>query len=414
MVFGATGFTGRLTAEYLARRQLPTARGTARFDSGLRWAIAGRDRQKLEALRERLSAIDPALAKLSVLVADSADATGLRDLVAQTRAVCSAVGPYARHGSELVAACVDRATHYCDISGESPWMRRMIAEHHAQAQARGARIVLSCGYESIPSDLAVFLLQQLARESLGAPSREVHALTFIKGCPPSGGSALSRLDLLEEAVSDHGVRQLLSDPFALTPNGHVVHNGHRDQQGPGYDWSGRVFTAPFLIAPSNVQIVHRSNALLDYAYGRDFSYREALPTGKGMRGAGLSLLFSATVLGVRLGVRAAPVRQLLRRAAPEPGEGPAPRLREGSYFAHELYGRVGGKRLRARFASQGDPAHGETAKMLAESALCLALDGDKLRAEGGVLTSASALGACLSDRLRAAGISISAWSEAAD
>jgi short subunit dehydrogenase-like uncharacterized protein len=417
-----------MTAEYVARRQVSLARGAARVDVSLarvdrrlRWAIAGRDRKKLEALRQRLSMIDPALAELSILIADSGDGAQLRGLVEQTTALCSAVGPYARHGSELVAACVDRGTHYCDISGESPWMRRMISEHHARAETRGVRIVHSCGYESIPSDLAVFALQQHARETCGAPSREVHALTFIKGCPPSGGSAASRLNLIEQAVTDEHVRQLLGDPFALTPEALLARGPARrepaaraSQSGrhsPGYDWSGRVFTAPFLLAPSNVHIVHRSNALLDFPYGRDFSYREALPTGKGLRGAGLSLLFSASVLGVKLGLRMPPVRELLRRAAPKPGEGPSARLREGSFFAHELYGSARGKRLRARFASQGDPVHGETAKMLAESAFCLALDADRLRPQGGVLTAASALGTFLIERLRAAGISISAWSE---
>ncbi len=402
VLFGATGFTGQLVAEYLARRR-----------RGLRWAIAGRDRAKLECLREQLSAIDSGLSKLNLLRVDGADRRGLRNVAEQTTALCSAVGPFTRHGSEVVAACVDRATHYCDISDEPPWIRRMIDEHHAPAAARGVRIVHSCGYNSIPSDLGVLELQRHAREAFGVPSQEAHALTYIGGCPPSGGRAATMFDLWEEAAADADVRRLLADPYGLSPARHTVAGGRGERRVPGYDAGGRVFTAPFVRAPSNVLVVHRTNALLDYAYGRDFSYREALPAGKGARGAGMSLLLSASVLGLRLGVRSAPVRELLRRAAPKSGEGPPLSLRNRSFFAHELYGTVQGKRLRARVVGPGDPGYGETAKMLAESALSLALDTDKLPARGGVLTAASALGLPLIERLRAAEISISAWTETA-
>jgi short subunit dehydrogenase-like uncharacterized protein len=401
VVFGATGFTGQLVAEYLARRRAP-----------LRWAIAGRDRAKLECLREQLSSINPALSKLSLLIADAADGRGLRSLAEQTTTVCSAAGPFSRHGSELVAACVDRATHYCDISDESPWIRRMIDEHHAPAATRGVRIVHSCGYDSVPSDLGVLEMQRHASEVYGAPSQEVHALTYIGGCPPSGGRAATTFQLWDEVAADADVRRLLADPYGLVPARRIVNGGRSEQRRPGYDVAGRVFTAPFMLAPSNVLIVHRSNALLDYAYGRNFSYREALPTGKGARGAAMSLLLSASVLGLRLALRWASVRDVLRRTAPKSGEGPPLALRNRSFFAHELYGAMPGKRLRARVVGPGDPGYGESAKMLAESALSLALDADKLRSGGGVLTAASALGVHLIERLRAAGISISAWTEA--
>ena len=401
VVFGATGFTGQLVATYLAKHY-----------AGLRWAVAGRDRQKLTALRDRLSAIDPALSELGILVADSNDSAMLHDLAEQTVALASTVGPFARYGSELVAACVERGTHYCDITGEVQWVQRMINAHHRTAESRGVRVVHSCGYDSVPSDLGVFALQRHAREAHGRPASTVHALSYLKAPNFSGGTFASVFHLVEEALGDPSVRQVFADPYALAPDPAAAQGSRQEPRGPGYDKAAGVFTAPSLMGPSNVRIVHRSNGLMQHAYGRDFTYTEVLPTGKGARGAAMAAAITSATVSFQLGLVLPPARALLRRCLPKPGEGPSEQAREGGSFSHEFYAEIGDKKLRARFGAAGDPGYGETAKMLAESLLCLARDGAVLPLPGGVLTPASAMGARLIDRLRSAGTTISAWTEA--
>ncbi len=406
VLFGATGFTGQLVAEYLARHQ-----------RGLRWAIAGRSRDKLARLRERLSAIDAALSELPLRTADSADPAALRDLAEEATAIVSTAGPFARYGSELVAACVERGAHYCDITGETQWIRRMIAQHHGAAARAGVRIVHSAGYDSIPSDLGTYVLQQHARELHGMPSEEVNALAIIrmphaKGVGLSGGTMASIVHLIEEARTDPEVRRVLFDPYALVPEARRRGGMFRgEQRGPGYEARAGLFTGPFLMAAANVRIVYRTNALLDFAYGDEFRYREAMSTGKGAAGMARALGLSLAINAAELAGALAPTG-LLRRALPQPGEGASEQERAGASFAHELYGTVGGKHLRARVASDGDPGYGETAKMVAETALCLAQDRDELSSPGGVLTPAAALGESLVERLRTAGMTISAWTEA--
>lgn len=401
VVFGATGFTGQLVATYLAQRC-----------PGLRWAIAGRDRDKLASVRTRLSAIDPALSELPLLVADSREGRALREVAEQTVALASTAGPFARHGTELVGACVDRGTHYCDITGEVQWVRRMIDAHHRTAEARGVRIVHSCGYDSLPSDLGVFALQRHAREAHGRPCREVHALSYMKAPMFSGGTFESVFHLMEEALNDPAVRRVFVDPRALEPEDTLSEGKRRDPRGPAYEAAAGVFTAPSMMGPANVRMVYRTNALLDYAYGRDFVYDERMPAGEGVRGALTATGMTAAMLSAQVGLALSPVRALVRRFLPKPGEGPSEQARQGASFSHEFYATLGEKRLRARFGAAGDPGYGETSKMLAESVLCLSRDREQLPGGGGVLTGAAAMGARLIDRLRAAGISISAWTEA--
>ncbi len=392
VVFGATGFTGGLVAEYLARHT-----------AGVRWAIAGRDRAKLEAVKTKLGVDVP------VLVADARDAHALRQLAGQTTVVATTTGPFALHGDELVAACVEHGTHYCDLSGETQWIARMIARHHEAARKSGARIVHACGYDSLPADLGVFALQQHALATLGQACSEVQALAYIRGPNMSGGTFASIFNVAEEARHDKAVRRLLFDPHGLATDPRAATGSKSEQHGISYLADAGVYTAPFLMASANVRIVHRSNSLLDYPYGRDFVYNEAMPTGKGVGGMLAAAAVTAATSALLVGAGVPPLRALLQRVLPQPGTGPSEKARQGSYFAHELYGVVQGKHVRARFAAKGDPGYGETAKMLGESALSLAFD--EASSQGGVLTGASALGQALIKRLHKARFTIEAWTE---
>lgn len=395
VLFGATGFTGKLVAEYLARSASP-----------LRWAIAGRNREKLEAVRAGLGG--PAAAAPPVLVADSADRPALDAIAREARVVCSTVGPFALHGRELVAACVEAGTDYCDSTGEPQFVRAMIDLHHARARQTGARIVPCCGFDSEPSDLGTLLVQHHAREAHGDACAEVRHYVRIRGGAISGGTAASMVQIMEEASRDRAVRELLTDPYALDPehgpNGSRQPDGPR---GPSFDPDVARWVGPFVMAAINVRVVRRTNAMLGYAWGRDFRYREGMLFGSGPRGWMRATSMTAGI-GAAMGAMAiAPVRRLAARTAlPRPGEGPSKEKRDASSFESRFVGvREGApERIFATVRGVGDPGYGETAKMLGESALCLAFDRASTRTEGGILTPASCLGMTLVERLRRAGM----------
>ncbi len=403
VLWGATGFTGKLVAEYLAKTY-----GTD--GQRVRWAIAGRSREKLEAVRRLLVPYDPTAAKLPILIGKIDDAASMRAIAKQTLALCATAGPFAKYGSPVVDACVAEGTHYCDITGEVQWVKRMIERHHAAAQASGTRIVHCCGYDSIPTDLGVFVLEEHAKRVHGVPVRNVKSVVTGKGPGMSGGTYASMLNLFEEAEHDPRVLEVLDHPFTLCPEP-SAHTGSRDEQERAvYDPELSSFTVPFIMAAVNTRVVHRSNALLDYAYGQDFTYLERMRLGRGVRGA---LKAQSAGLGLRVFprlMRLGPARRALSRSMPAPGEGPSPEQRQGAYFALHFSGSVpspeGAKPISASFGANGDPGYGETAKMVAESALCLALDQAQLRSSGGVLTPAHALGMALVERLRCAHFSI--------
>jgi short subunit dehydrogenase-like uncharacterized protein len=403
LLWGATGFTGRLVAEALARRY--------GFDSGLRWALGGRHRGKLEDVRSSLEAIDPRARELAILLGDVTDRASLDRLAASARVVCSTVGPYAVHGRELVAACVEAGTDYCDITGEPQFVRAMIDAHHDRARTTGARIVHCCGYDSIPSDLGTLILQHHARETLGSRCALVKCFAGESKGGMSGGTAASMVALLDEASRDARVRRLLADPYALDPTHGEGGPDGPDARGVQWDEDLRMWTGPFIMAAINARVVRRTNALLDYAWGRDFRYREGMSFGAGSRGL---LLAAGVSAGLALGVAAmsvGPVRRLVaERVLPSPGEGPTKETRESGHFVTRLIGTLrtttpgGGEKLLATVRGTSDPGYGETAKMLSESAVCLALDGEAIRREGGVLTPASSMGMQLVGRLRNAGM----------
>ncbi|HSN57355.1 MAG TPA: enoyl-ACP reductase [Candidatus Sulfomarinibacteraceae bacterium] len=401
VLWGATGFTGSLVAEALVERLA---------DTGVRLALGGRRRGGLEALRGRLAGIDPAAAELPLVVADSHDRPSLDALAASADVVCTTVGPYAKHGHELVAACVDRATDYCDLTGEVPFVRDMIDRHHEAAQEVGARIVHCCGFDSVPSDLGVLMLQEAALERHGRPLDDI---TFVLGGSRggvSGGTVASMLNVVEEARASRELRRLLADPYALNPEGERHGPDGPDLMRPRFDDGIQRWTGPFVMASVNTRVVRRSNALQGWRYGRAFRYREVTGFRPGLRGAVAATALTAG-LGALMGALGwGPTRSLLERTVlPSPGEGPSAETRERGYFSITLHSRGPDHedrevRLTGKVRGDRDPGYGATAVMLAESALCLALDGGELPSGGGVLTPAAAMGMRLVERLRQAGM----------
>lgn len=401
VLWGATGFTGVLVAEYLAR--------TVGIGGGVRWAIAGRSEAKLAVVRARLEAIDPAAKDLPVIIADAGDGESLRALARQATVVCTTVGPYALYGSDLVAACVAEGSHYCDLTGEVQWVRRMIDAHHAEAAAKRLKIVHCAGFDSIPSDLGCFRVQEVARERLGKPLSDVRSyLRRMKG-GASGGTIASLSSLLAEAAGDRAVRKVLGDPYSLLPDGAVRGPDVQDVVAPRWDSDERAWVGPFLMAPTNAKIVRRSAALLGDAYGAGFRYEEMSSFGPGARGwmraNGMALGLGAIVVTMSRPVG----RRALGRFLPDPGEGPdADRRAKGSFTMH-VVGRGTGAQgapteIRVVVHGDKDPGYGSTSGMLAEVALCLALDGDTLPEHFGVVTPAAAMGRALIDRLPRAGV----------
>ncbi|MET0404904.1 MAG: saccharopine dehydrogenase NADP-binding domain-containing protein [Cystobacter sp.] len=402
VVWGATGFTGRLVADYLARTQ-DTHRA--------RWAIAGRDRAKLEQVRADITRHHASIAELPLLIADARDAASLDALVGRTRVIISTVGPYARHGSELVAACARGGTDYCDLTGEVQWMRRMIDAHDAQARQSGARIVHTCGFDSIPSDLGVLLLQDYMRTQHGGHCDQVRFYLTKANGGVSGGTVASMLQMADEMQKDPSIRKVLANPHALDPEPKQPRRPEeRDQLGVRYSEELGRWTAPFFMASVNTRVVRRSNALLGHPWGKDFLYSEAISVAPGPRGlltatgitAGMGAFFVATgVPQVR--------KQLEQRVLPAPGEGPSAEKREKGSFAVTLMGegfapKTGRRvKLEGKVAGKGDPGYAATSRMLSQAALSLAFDD--LPTRGGVLTPASAMGTHLIDRLRGADIS---------
>lgn len=391
VVFGATSFVGEILVRYLLDRHGASG--------ALKWAIAGRSAAKLDALKAALGAD---AAALPVLIADADDEAQLRQMCAQTRVVVSTVGPYALYGSPLVAACVETGTDYCDLTGEVQWIRRMIIAHEQQAKASGARIVHCCGFDSIPSDLGVHVLQRAAQQRFGQPCTRVKLRIKAMRGGFSGGTAASLMNVLVEVKREPALRKVLGNPFALCVGDESGHPRQPDVRLASYDSEFGSWAGPFVMSAINTRIVHRSNHLSGHAYGRDFVYDEAMMTGRGLRGR-----LTAAGIGVGLGgfVAAAvvpPTRWLLERyVVPKPGEGPSPQAQARGFYDIRLHGiTADGRSLRARVTGDRDPGYGSTSKMLGEAAACLALDVPRSDKGGGFWTPATVFGDRLVDRLQ--------------
>ena len=389
IVQGATGFTGTLVAEYLLRQY-----GT---DGDLRWALAGRNEEKLREVRESLGS---AASDVDLIVADSFDKTALQSLCERTRVVLTTVGPYALYGSDLVEACVNSGTHYCDLAGEVQWIRKMIDMHHDRAKQTGAKIVNCCGFDSVPMDIGVWFLQRAAHEKYGSYCKSISMLVKATKGTASGGTLASMMNLIKESREDRNIARTLIHPYSLNPEGEREGPDKRDQQRVIYREDAKAWTAPFVMAGVNTKVVRRSHALAGYPYGKDFRYDESVLSGRGFSG-----WLKGTVMTLGLGAIVflasfTPTRNLLQRfVLSKPGEGPDRELQKEGFFNLMQIGVLAdGTEVRARITGDQDPGYGSTSKMLSECAVCLAKD--ELEDFGGVLTPAVAMGAPLIDRLR--------------
>jgi len=393
--FGATGYVGALVAEYLAKARPPS----------LRWALAGRSVAKLERVREGLAAADASLASLPLLTADSGDAASLDALAASARVVCTTVGPYATFGRGLAGACARAGTDYCDLNGELGFARDLVDSFDSIARESGARIVPSCGFDAIPSDLGVFALHEHFAARGG---RLASARLYVEELKAaiSGGSLASLVTSLEQARRDGASRRLAADPYALVPD------RERDRGPDGGDLTGvawdrdvGAFVGPFVMAAYSTRVVRRTNALLGWAYGRDFRYSEVTRFSGGPVGLARALGLAAGLRAFLAALSTPLVRGAIAKWMPKPGDGPTKEQRDRGGFRVRIVGRGAPDSVgRAAVVVEGrsDPGYGETAIMLGESALCLAFD--ELPARAGVLTTASAMGAPLLTRLRRAGM----------
>ncbi|MES3024509.1 MAG: saccharopine dehydrogenase NADP-binding domain-containing protein [Pseudomonadota bacterium] len=386
IVFGATSFVGQILCRVLSEQ----------CAGQFTWAAAGRSQAKLEAVRAQLGA---AGAGLPLIVADAASAADMRALCAQARLVVSTVGPYALYGEQLVQSCAAGGTDYCDLTGEVQWVRRMIERYEDTARATGARIVHCCGFDSIPSDLGVHFLQREARERFGQPCTSIKMRVKAMAGTVSGGTAASLVNIAKEAAADPALRRELADPYSICPPGHGFSARQNPAAGAEYDADFATWTAPFLMAGINTRVVHRSNALLEAAYGKDFTYDEATMAKGWLRAQGFTLGIGAFMLG--LGV--APLRGVIeKRVLPQPGEGPSLEAQAKGFFDFRFVGKTAqGQQLRVKVTGDRDPGYGSTAKMLAQAAACLLLDVPRSERGGGFWTPATVFGDKLIARLEA-------------
>jgi short subunit dehydrogenase-like uncharacterized protein len=394
VLYGATGFVGRQTVDYFAQSADVES-------SGLTWALAGRSADKLEAVRKASGAH-----QAGIVVAEAHDAKAMDALARSAKVVLSTAGPFALYGSELVAACVRHGTHYVDITGETPWVKDMIDQHHDAAQRKGARIIPFCGFDSIPSDISVHLANAAMLERHGEPCVQTKVAFSIRG-GFNGGTLASLFNMLASGQS-----AAMADPFLLNPSGtrpaNATASAHADPIGPRRDTDFGAWLAPFMMSTINTRVVRRSAALLGYAPG--YAYQEYMRLGKGPVAAWAATSLSVGSYTSQAALRLPPVRKLAQKFAPPPGAGPSEASMDGGSFRALWVGRsASGKTVRGMVADKGDPGNRATTKMVCESALALAMQADELpggRKHGGLLTPASGLGDVLVQRLRAAGMTL--------
>ena len=397
VVFGATGFVGRLLAAHLADHA----------PDGTRIGLAGRSAEKLKQIQAQLPS---RAADWPLIVADVEDAASLKEMAERTRGVATPVGPSARYGLPLVEACADAGTDYCDLTGEVLFVRQSIDRFDEVAKRSGARIVHACGFDSIPSDLGVLAAAEQARaDGAGELTETVLHVVSMKG-GISGGTIDSARAQMEAMAQDSSLKKLIFDPYSLSPDRSCEPDpgDGRDRMTPGKDPLLDRWVAPFVMGPFNTRIVRRSNALTGWSYGRGFRYREVMGVGSSPLAPVLATGVTAGLGAAMAGMAFGPTRKVLDKVLPKPGDGPSEEARRKGHFRIEVVSRTSsGARYTATVAAQGDPGYAATAVMQGESALCLALDRDRLPAATGVLTPATAMGAALSDRLRARGFEIS-------
>jgi short subunit dehydrogenase-like uncharacterized protein len=385
ILYGASGFTGGLVADYLH-----TTYGTSQ---SLKWAIAGRTEEKLQKVCSDLNAPE-----LPVVLADADKPDTLRRMCEKSKVVISTVGPYQKHGEPLIQACTAVGTDYVDLCGEVAWMAEMIHKYQSAAQDSGARMVFSCGYDSLPFDMGVYKLQQLSMDRFGKPAIRVRARIRRTKGGLSGGTLASGIATAERAASDSDVKRLLADHFALTPG----FTGPPQPTGPHayFDNIINSWTAPFIMADINTRNIHRSNYLLGHRYGKEFLYDERQMTGDGADGKKRAFSLARKIKWMERALKFSIARYLIGKLVLQPGKGPSKEKREAGYYDILFVGLTDqGEETTLSVQGNKDPGYGATAGFLAESAMCLAHDMDKDALPGGFWTCASAMGDKLYHRL---------------
>ncbi|MEM7126977.1 MAG: saccharopine dehydrogenase [Chloroflexota bacterium] len=386
IVWGATGFTGRLVAEHLFK--------IYGVDKGVKWAMGGRDKQKLETVRAAV-----ADDTVPLVIADSQDEESLNLMVQRTRVICTTVGPYDKYGSKLVAASVANQTHYCDLTGEVPWMRQMIDQHHEAALANGTKIVHTCGFDSIPSDIGVFFMQKEAIKRSGQPAKQIRMRVKAFDGAVSGGTYASLTNVMDKAAKNKSIFGILLNPYSLNPVGEQSGPDERDLQKVVYEEASKSWIYPFIMAGINTKVVRRSNALGGYLYGKEFRYDEAVMSGDGLMGR-IKGIQAAGALGIlMLATSVSFMKKGLDWVSPKPGEGPNQAKREAGFYNLRFIATLAdGSTAVGKVTGDMDPGYGSTSKMFAESAVCLAKD--ETPDVGGVLTPSIAMGEPLLERLQ--------------
>ena len=393
VIWGATGYTGQLVAEELLARYGPPGSG------GVRWALGGRSETKLAAVAASLGVEVP------IVIADSADPASLASLASSTRTVLSTVGPFSRYGSSLVAACVAAGTDYCDVTGEGPWVRDMIDQHHEAARAKGLRIVSLCGYDSVPSDLLCRLLQDEVHARTGKHAKEVEGLVGPIRGSFSGGTIETMVTMFRASKTDPVLRSRLRNPLVLCPErtdrGTIPNSDPLGLRRVNGGWTG-----PFIMGGINGSVIQRTNALLGSPWGNAFAYRESTWCGRGIVGWFRAL----GILGLNVvlfgGLIIPPTRWLLRKTVlPAPGKGPSAAARKRGFFRQRALDPASG--ICATIAADFDPGYTATARMMVACADCLIEGRDELPDICGVVTPGSAFGPLLVPKLQERGFTIS-------
>ena len=384
IIWGASGFTGRLMVAHLFKNY--------GVNGDLIWAMAGRNKKKLKQVRSEI-----ADNSVPIIIADSNDEVSLKEMIIRTKVICTTVGPYAIYGSKLVSLCVNQGTDYCDLSGEVQWMRKMIDQYHETAKINGVKIVHTCGFDSIPSDMGVYFIQRELKAQIGQLANKIEMrVAGIRG-GISGGTYASLTKVMEQAFLNKEVHKVLTNPYGLNPNGKIEGDDIRDLNSIIYDEVSKSWIGPFVMAGINTKVVRRSNALSGYIYGKDFRYDEATMSGKGLKGRIKGYLMALPLLIMTTKPESF-LKKIANKILPKPGEGPTKEQREKGFYNLKFYATLkDGSRFLGRVTGDMDPGYGSTSKMLGEAAVCLAKDN--LSNISGFLTPSIAMGDFLLIRL---------------
>ena len=394
IIYGASSFTGKLITEYFYINY-PNSENFS-------WAIAGRNPEKLKAtLNEIIEKNSHVISrKINLITADSNDISALNKLTCQTKVILTTVGPYAKYGSKLVQSCVSNGTDYCDLAGETQWIRKMIDTHQEEAEKNGSRIVHSCGFDSIPSDLGVFFMQREALKRFQQPLKKISLFVKAMKGGASGGTVASILNVIIEGGKNRDTAKIVAHPYSLNPRDEMTGPDKYDQRSSKYNETINAWTAPFIMAAINTRIVRRTNALLNYRYGKDFSYSESVISGKKISGS-LKAKFLTLTIGLFYILSSISFTRkcFIEKLLPKPGQGPNAHQRKTGFFKLLLIGKTkDNQQLTIEVCGDRDPGYGSTSKMLSETAICLACD--EVETKGGVWTPASALSEKLISRLQ--------------